>query len=98
MGKTRFSPEGRQERNLLEDMARRRLIRHKRQLQMVDNPFHDGMLRDEGDDLHPAPALGADHNNRICRMGFLPFGEQFSEKPFHAHIMRRNFQNFKRFG
>jgi len=31
-------------------------------------------------------------------MDFLPFAEQFSEKPFHAHIMKRNFQNFERFG
>jgi hypothetical protein len=31
-------------------------------------------------------------------MDFLPFAEQFSEKSFHAHIMMRNFHNFKRFG
>ena len=47
MGKTRFSPEGRQERNLLEDMARRRLIRHKPKLQMLHDPVHDGIFRDE---------------------------------------------------
>ena len=28
---------------------------------MINNPVHNGNLRDEGDDLHPAPALGADH-------------------------------------
>jgi hypothetical protein len=27
---------------------------------MIDNPIHNGNLRDEGDDLHSAPALGAD--------------------------------------
>jgi len=52
---------GRHERNLLEDMGRRRLRRHKRQLQMLHYPIHDGNLRDEGDDLHPAPAFRADH-------------------------------------
>jgi hypothetical protein len=47
MGKTRFSPEGRHERNLLEDMGQRRLIRHKPKLQMIDNPVHGPELRDE---------------------------------------------------
>jgi len=26
-------------------------------LQVIDNPVHNGNLRDEGDDLHPAPAI-----------------------------------------
>jgi len=48
---------------LMEAMRTTRLrpIGHKRQLQMIDNPIHDGNLRDEGDDLHPAPAFRADH-------------------------------------
>ena len=49
------------ERYLLEDMGRRRLRRHKRQLQMIDNPVHNSLLRDESDDLHRPPARGADH-------------------------------------
>jgi len=28
---------------------------------VIDNPVHNGNLRDEGDDLHPSPALRADH-------------------------------------
>ena len=62
MGKIRFSPEGRQERDLLEDMGRRGLRRYKRQLQMIDNPVHNGILRDESDDLHRAAALGTDRD------------------------------------
>jgi hypothetical protein len=42
-------------------MGRRGLRRHERQLQMIDYPIHDGNLRDEGDDLHSAAALGTDH-------------------------------------
>jgi len=42
-------------------MGRRGLRRRERQLQMIDYPIHDGNLRDEGDDLHPAAALGAGH-------------------------------------
>ena len=41
-------------------MGRWGLRRHERQLQMIDNPVHDGMLHDEGDYLHRSPALGAD--------------------------------------
>ena len=46
MGKTRCSPEGRHERDRLEDMGRRGLRRHKRQFQMLHDPNHDGVLRD----------------------------------------------------
>jgi len=42
-------------------MGRRRLIRHERQFQMIDNPIHNGILRDEGDDLRGAATLGAEH-------------------------------------
>ena len=52
--------------------TRLRPIGHKRQLQMINNPIHEGSLasprglhegnlREEGDDLHPAPAFRADH-------------------------------------
>jgi hypothetical protein len=37
--------------------ARLRLRRRKRQLQMIDNPIHNGILRDEGDD-HRGHAQG----------------------------------------
>ena len=47
MGKTRFSPEGGRERNLLEDMRRLRLRHHEHQLQMLHDPVHDGIFRDE---------------------------------------------------
>jgi len=46
---------GRRQGDRLKNTRRRRPIGHKRQLQMIDNPIHDGNLRDEGDDLHPAP-------------------------------------------
>ena len=39
--------------------TRLRPIGHKRQLQMLHYPIHDGNLRDEGDDLNPAPAFRA---------------------------------------
>jgi hypothetical protein len=39
--------------------TRLRPIGHKRQFQMINNPIHDVMLREEGNDLHPAPALRA---------------------------------------
>ena len=61
MGKIRFSPEGRQKHDLLEDMIKRRLRGDERQLQVVDDPFYNGILRDEIDDLYRPPALGADH-------------------------------------
>jgi hypothetical protein len=41
--------------------TRLRPIGHKRQFQMINNPIHDVMLREEGNDLHPAPAFRADH-------------------------------------
>jgi len=46
---------------LMEAMRTTRLrpIGHKRQLQMINNPIHDGYLCEEGDDLHPAPAFRA---------------------------------------
>ena len=47
-GETRFSPEGRQEPNLFEEVGRRRLIHYERQLQMLHDPVHNGILRDEG--------------------------------------------------
>jgi len=47
---------GRLERDLLEDMGGRGLRGDKRQLQMIDNPVHDGIFREEGDYLHPAAA------------------------------------------
>jgi len=49
---------GRRERDVLEDMRRRSLRRHKRQLQMIDNPVHGGIVRDEGHDLHRRIAVG----------------------------------------
>jgi len=66
MGKIRFSPEGRQERDLLEDMGRRGLRRYKRQLQMIDEPIHNGISCNESDDIRRHPALG-----QIITTGFL---------------------------
>jgi len=43
-------------------MGGRRLIRDEGQPQVPDEPVHDGMLRQESDDLHPAAASGADHS------------------------------------
>jgi hypothetical protein len=42
---------------LLEDVGRRRLVRYKVQLQILYDPVHDRILREEGDDLHHAPAV-----------------------------------------
>ena len=36
---------GRRERGLLEDVTRRRLRRHKRQLHVIDDPVHGPELR-----------------------------------------------------
>jgi hypothetical protein len=63
---------GRHQGNLLEDMRGRRLIRHKPKLQMIDNPIQNGLLRDESDDLHRPPALGADH-----RVNLINFSDHF---------------------
>ena len=52
---------GRRERNLLEDMGRGGLRRHKRQLHVIDDPVHGPEFRDESDDLRRPLALGADH-------------------------------------
>ena len=52
---------GRHQGNLLEDMGGRRLLGSERQLEVIDDPIHDGVLREEGDDLHPAAAPGTDH-------------------------------------
>ena len=38
-----------------------RLRRHERQLQVIDDAIHRGILREEGDDLHSAAALETDH-------------------------------------
>jgi len=54
---------GRRERDLLEDMGGRRLRRRKHQLQMIDDPIHNGILRDESDNLHRPPTLGAGHRS-----------------------------------
>jgi len=41
--------------------CRRRLLRHESKLQVVDDPIDHLIVREEGDDLHPASALGAKH-------------------------------------
>lgn len=53
------APLGRRERDLLKNMRRRRLRCRKRQLEVVDDPIHGLLVRDEGDNLHRPPALGA---------------------------------------
>ena len=47
--------------DLLDDARRRRLLRYKRQLEMVDDPVHGGIIHDESDDFHRATAFGANH-------------------------------------
>jgi len=42
---------------ILKGTLRRRPLRNERQLQVIDDPVHDGMVRDEGDDLHPAALM-----------------------------------------
>jgi len=39
----------------------RGLLRYEPKLQVVDDPVDDGVLREEGNDLHPAPAFGTEH-------------------------------------
>jgi hypothetical protein len=48
--------------------TRLRPIGHKPKLQMIDNPIHHGILRDEGDDLHPASALRAGHGFHLIAL------------------------------
>lgn len=40
---------GRHQGNVLEDLGRRRLVRHKNQSEVIDDPVHNGMLREEQD-------------------------------------------------
>ena len=42
-------------------MRRRGSLRDKRQLEVVDDAVHHGIVGEEGDDLHLATVLGADH-------------------------------------
>ena len=42
-------------------LTRRPRICFSRYTTNSNNPIHDGNLREEGDDLHPAPAFRADH-------------------------------------
>jgi hypothetical protein len=41
--------------------ARLRLLRYKRQLEMVDDPIHGLIIGYEGDDLHLTAAFRTDH-------------------------------------
>jgi len=43
--------EGRHHGDLLENMGRRRLLGHERQLQVTDDPVDRGSIRKEGDDI-----------------------------------------------
>ena len=52
---------GRHERNLLEDMRRRRLIHHKPKLQMIDNPVH-GMMWAKSSKLRIEPSTSSHFN------------------------------------
>jgi hypothetical protein len=52
-------------------MRWRRLFRHERQLQVVDDAVHSLIIRDEGDDLHLTAALGTDHRVDLAHaLGF----------------------------
>jgi hypothetical protein len=46
---------------ILKNTLGRRLLRDERQLQVINDPVHDGILRQESNNLHPIPALGAFH-------------------------------------
>ena len=43
---------------MLEDILRRRLLFDKHELEVVYDAVYDGMLSDEGDDLHRPAAIG----------------------------------------
>ena len=45
---------------LIGDVRRRRLRRHERQLEVVDDAVHYGIVGKEGNDAHPTPALGTE--------------------------------------
>ena len=47
--------------DLGQSSRRRRLLRRKGELQVIDDPVDDGRLGEEGDDLHPAAAFRTDH-------------------------------------
>jgi hypothetical protein len=37
---------------------------------VIDNPVHDGILREEGDDLHAAATLGAEHGVNLIDLPY----------------------------
>jgi len=45
---------------LRDDVRRGRSLRDEGQLEVVDNPVHNGIVGDEGDNAHPALALRAE--------------------------------------
>jgi hypothetical protein len=61
---------GRHQGDLLDDARRRRLLRYKRQLEMVDDPVHSGIIHDESDDFQQQPvgplctSIRTAHKNR----------------------------------
>jgi hypothetical protein len=52
---------GRHQGRLFEDINRRRLLGHERQLQVTDDPVDDRVLGQEGHNSHPPPATRTDH-------------------------------------
>ncbi len=52
------------------------------QLQMVDNPVHGGIIRDEGDDLHYPAALAAEHLIDVKNLFEVSSGPHSEESSF----------------
>ena len=63
---------------------RRRLLRYKRQLEVVDDPVHRGIIGDKGDDLHRAAALKTKHAEFIIR-GHVR----------NSHVLKPNYYNYE---
>ena len=52
-------------RDLGEYMAWRRILGHETKLEVVGDPVHNGIVRDESKDLHSTLGPGADHRVNI---------------------------------
>jgi len=73
-------PECRPPKKLLEGgLSRRRAFGHKSQLQVLDDPIDDCMVREEGDDAHRAAASRTDH--RVEEGGHVPNSREFGTCP-----------------
>jgi len=72
---------GNQRKLLISAPGRRRPLRHKHQLEVVDNPVHHRIARNEGAELHSASAFGAEH-----RVDFANLADHARPKKADLHL------------